>query len=182
MIKIWLSYLLKRKSLFEFGYSVIEMLVVAGVFATIGVIITNSLAFSFKNSKKTSAISNVKSEISYAASTIERVLRNARGIKLPSDPLYPSSPTKLYYVDEKGDVSFFECVSGGTSSYIASGSAGIRLTGNSVVMDCSSVFSYPDGGNVVDIALKGYDKTFGSGEEGASVSVKTRIIIRNYAF
>lgn len=160
------------------GFSIVEMLISVGVFAIVGIVITNSLSSSFKNSRKSSAISNVKSNIDYAISTIERLLRNAQSIDVVS-----STATKLVYIDEFGNNTNFECISG-APNYIASGSASVKLTSNQVIVDCVSVFSYPSPPpgvpQVVEISLKGTDKDIGAGVEGSSVTTKTRILLRNY--
>jgi type II secretory pathway pseudopilin PulG len=160
------------------GFSIIEMLIAVGVFAIIGVVVANSLASSFKNSKKSIAVSNVKGNIDYAMSTMERLLRNAQTI----DPA--STATKLIYTDEKGKTTYFECVSSGTPPYIASGSATVKLTSDQVKIECSNIFSYPavvpGVPQVVEITLKGTDKNSGSSAEGSSVTSRSRILLRNY--
>lgn len=160
------------------GYSIIEMLVAIGVFAIVGIVVTNSLASSFKNSSKSNSISNVKSNIDYAISTMERLLRNAQSIDNSS-----STSTRLNYEDEYGNNTYFQCVSG-SPNYIASGSASVKLTSDQVIVDCSSVFTYPVSQpgvpQIVEITLKGTDKNMGTSVEGASVTSKTRILLRNY--
>lgn len=167
-----------------FGYSIIEMLIAVGVFAIVGIVITNSLASSFKNSQKTNSISNVKSNVDYAMSTMERLLRNAVSIDTTN-----STPTRLVYEDEYGNSDmFFNCDSSG--GFIASGSAtlgtNIRLSSTNTVIDCTGVvFTYPPSSpgvpQIVEMTLTGSDSTTGTGVEGASVTSKSRVILRNYS-
>ena len=166
------------------GYSLIEMLVAIGVFAVIGIVVTSSLASSFKNSKKATAISNVKSNVDYAMSTMERLLRNAVHVDTVN-----STPKMLVYEDEYGNSDmFFNCDS--ANSYIASGSAtlgtNIQLTSDETLIDCSgTIFTYPASApgvpQIVEITLKGTDKNVGVTAEGSSVTSKTRVLLRNYS-
>jgi len=168
------------------GYSILELLVAVGVFAVVGIVAVNSLASSFTSSKKSDALSDVKSDVDYALSTMERLLRNAQSIEPP--PI--SSATRVVYVDEYGNTGmYFDCDAGG--GYIASGSAilgTVRLTSTGTIIDCSgapAVFSYPallpGVPSIVEINIKGTDKNFGTSVEGASVTANTRILLRNYS-
>jgi prepilin-type N-terminal cleavage/methylation domain-containing protein len=164
------------------GYSIIEMLIAIGVFAIVGVVVTSSLASSFKNSKKSNAISNVKTNVDYAMSTMERLLRNAQYINKTTDTP-PSTATKIYYRDQFNRLTYFECITG-SPNYIASGSATVKLTSDQVIIDCASIFTYPvpDPGvpQIVEITLKGTDRSAGTTTEGATVTSKTRILLRYY--
>jgi len=168
------------------GYSILEMLVAVGILAIVGIVVTSSLASSFKNSKKSNAISNVKSDVDYAMSTMERLLRNADSIQSPPPG---GSANSLVYTDEHGNTGMtFQCVTPG--DYIASGSAVlgfVRLTSSSTVVDCSGSPLFTQGAivagvpQVIEINLTGVDKTAGTSVEGASVTSKTRVLLRNYA-
>ncbi|HLE48585.1 MAG TPA: type II secretion system protein [Patescibacteria group bacterium] len=59
------------------GYSVIEVLVVIGVFAILSVIAAQSIIITLRSQKKNDSLINVKGEIDFAANIIERNLQTA---------------------------------------------------------------------------------------------------------
>jgi hypothetical protein len=109
----------------------------------------------------------------FAVSTMERLLRNAQDITL-------CTSTHLVYIDEFKNSTDFTC----TGGYIASGSA--RLTSTNVNVNCSSagavfICAAPAPGvpKTVEISVTASDAST-SGTEGASVTSKTRVLLRNY--
>ena len=165
----------------ESGFSIIEMLIALTLFAVVFVVATQSLATSLKNSRKSDSLSKARENVDYAMSTMERLLRNAQSIDLPS-----CTNSQLVYVDEYGNSTNLSCLpAGSTTGYIASGSAAVRLTSNSVVVDCSGVtFSCPPPApgvpESVFITVKVREANLGSSVEGAEVTQKTKIQLRNY--
>lgn len=163
-----------------FGFSLIEMLVTIFVFSILGIVTTQILALSLRGSKKSESIGEVRSNIEYAVSTMERLLRNAKSVSC-------ASITRLNYVDEHGNAGRFDCVA--TDGAIASGSASpVRLTSTRVEVLCSgyTVFSCPaPAANVppsVIIEVRGQDANLGTGVEGSTVSVRTSVMLRTYEF
>ena len=156
------------------GFSLIEVLVAIGVFSIVALVTTQSLASSLRNSRKSDAISRSRQNVDYAISTMERLLRNAQDISCSGDN------RTLNYVDEFGNNSSFRCA----GDHIASGSA--RLTSNSVLIDCSArpVFTCSVAGptvpEAVEIILTAEDALMGNTEEGATVTSKTKVLLRNY--
>lgn len=164
------------------GFSLIEMLVVVFVFSVLGVVSTQILALSLRSAKKSESIIEVKSNLEYTLSNMERLLRNAKNIE-------PSTTTKLNYKDSEDRLAWFECVTSGTDTYIASGSSllgTVRVTANDVIVNCVDVFEpiyYDEGSGMQDmvtIELTGVDAELGAGVEGASVTVSTQVKLRSY--
>lgn len=162
------------------GFSLIEMLVVIFVFSVLGVVSTQILALSLRGTKKSESISEVRANLEYAASNMERLLRNATSIE------DCSTGTKLEYKDENGVPAYFECKTLGSDICIASGSASlgeVKITSSKVKMACSGAFSCDiptDTPHVAYITLRGEDAELGVGIEGSSVTVRTQIQLRNY--
>ncbi|KKQ73426.1 MAG: hypothetical protein US95_C0056G0009 [Candidatus Woesebacteria bacterium GW2011_GWB1_38_5] len=69
------------------GYSVVEILVVVGIFAVMAVIATQSVSLSLKSSKKSDSTMLVRNELDYTAGSIERNFQFASAIIVPQ--LYP---------------------------------------------------------------------------------------------
>ena len=167
------------------GFSLMEMLVVVFVFSILGVVSTQILALSLRGSQKSESVGEVRSNVEYAVSTMERLLRNAQSINV-SDSCNLSYSNRLYYTDENGVEGSFECITSSTGGYIASGSALLRITSNRVRILCSgySIFSCPlpagDAPQSVLIELCGEDANLGTGVEGASVTVRTQLQLRTY--
>ena len=168
------------------GFSLMEMLVVVFVFSILGVVSTQILALSLRGSQKSESVGEVRANVEYAVSTMERLLRNAKSINVSTNSCSPPNSHILYYTDENGVEGSFECLTSGAEGYIASGSALLRITSNRVRILCSgySVFSCPPpAGNApqsVLIELRGVDANLGTGVEGASVTVRTQLQLRTY--
>lgn len=166
------------------GFSLIEMLVTVFVFALVAIVATQSLTNSLRSSTKTKATQDVRENLDFSLSTIERLLRNAKSLDCTS-----STASKLIYKDEYGNAANFELKVSSTDTtdvYIASQSGSIsqRLTSYDVMIDSSQpIFtditcpiSYP---HSVDISLKAKARG-ASGSEGAEYQVSTKILLRNY--
>ena len=166
----------KRKNLVK-GFSLIEMLVVMLVFTILGVIITQSLSSTLRGSKKSEAISEVKSNIDYAMSVMERGLRNAKAITCTG------LTDTLTYTDQFGNTVEYSCEVVGTDSYIASNSA--RLTSQNVMITNPSceifecISGTPGQPDSVELDISASHKNF-VGSEGSRVTSQTKILLRNY--
>ncbi len=165
---------MRRKS----GFSLIEVLVVMFVFSILAVVITQSLAATLRNSKKSESSERGRENVQYAISIMERLLRNAQSLDCAS-----SDGSKLVYKNERSADTYFACVTAGTDTFIASNSSSIRLTSNTVqITNCNSMFVCNTGVNVpdsVDITISAAD-TNAPGIEGGQISVSTKILLRNY--
>jgi prepilin-type N-terminal cleavage/methylation domain-containing protein len=164
------------------GFSLIEMLIVLFVFSILIVVVTQTLTLSLRGSRKSESVGNTRSNVQYAINTMDRLLRNARSLTCSA-----STNSKLNYVDEYGNASYFECVPAGGKSYIASNSATQRLTSDTVIVSnctdtakpvftCNNGLGIPDS---ADIMINGIDANV-SGVDGSSVSISTKILLRNY--
>ncbi len=164
------------------GFSLVEILVVMAVFAVLAVLATQSLALTFRGAKKSESTINVRENLSYAMSIIERHLYSAKNMVVAD-----CTVLSIEYEDEfeTNPNPTFNCVdidgAGGDIGYIASGSG--RLTSNEIdVTSCS--FSCAEGipGQVppsVVLSLTAED-VGSSGIEGAQVSISTKMLLRSY--
>lgn len=168
----------KRKNI-KAGFSIIELLVVVAIFSTLAVLATQSVVLTLRGSKKSESLIEVRENVNYAMSIMERLIRNAKEDALSCSDLV------LNYTDQYGNPADFTC-EGGSNGWIASSSA--RLTSEDIVVDCSS-----GGGNVVfdcpvplgnappsvEITITAEDaNSFAA--EGAQVTTSTKILLRSY--
>ncbi len=177
------SKIQNTKSKIFSGFSLIEMLVVIFVFSILGIVATQIIAMSLRGSQKSESIGEVRANVEYTVSTMERLLRNATEINVTG---CNTSTIRLDYKDEYKKDCHFECVTSGFDRYIASGSAGVtavRLTSNKVRIQCSNIFSCNQPLDVpptVSITLVGEDAELGTGVGGSRVTVKTQLQLRTY--
>lgn len=150
------------------GYSLVEMLVVMGIFSVLAVMITQVLAASLKSAKRVEVTTKIRTNLDFALASMERNLRNAKTVSCPS-------ATQVNFTGADGGESYF--VYSGQS--IASGSA--NLTGNTVKVTtcsftCTTSASSPP---MVEISLTAQDPLV-TGLEGAQVTINSRILLRSY--
>ena len=157
------------------------MLVAISLFVIIATVSAQSLGSGLRSSKKTESIGVVKENVDYAMSTMERILRNAREF----DCTAAQPRNRLDYIDEFGRDVYFSCLPSGTSNFIASNSATVRLTSPNLtrVTNCALVFNCTDGiGGLPDSVIININATHVSATaaEGATVTSTTRVVLRNY--
>jgi len=159
------------------GISLIEILVVVAMFATIGVLVTRTIILSLQGTQKSASTFHARENLDYAMSVIERQIRNADSIDTSSIPCDGSSHTEIDYKDQNGLPGSFSCPPG--DGTIASGSA--VLTSSTVqVTNCSFTCSTSSSGNQsvsIDLTIQDASAT---GIEGAQVSASTQIDLMNY--
>jgi prepilin-type N-terminal cleavage/methylation domain-containing protein len=167
------------------GYSLVEILVVVLVFSILSIITTQSLLNSLRTAKKSQNVNVVKENLEVAASTIERLIRNADDIKCEDVSRNPSSK-EIFYKDQYGKRTNIRCISIGGIGAIASGSANVNLTSSRVDVNdnCSEVVfeCIPPAVGVppsVVVTLTGKEITT-SGSTGAEAEVETKILLRSY--
>lgn len=161
------------------GISLIEILIVIGVFAVLGILSTSAVLLSLQGSKKGDVQIKVRENLDYAVSIIERQLRNAGSI-----PLCPNPDPKIISYSDSNDVpASFSCVINATEGYVASGSAGLRLTSEEIKVTVCS-FTCTTGSRStppkVAINIQAVDAGTGGSKEGAAVSISTEINLRTY--
>src|SRR3990167_11388670 len=102
----------------EKGFTLIEILVVITIFSVLTILVTQTIIFSLRSTKKSESLNQARQNLDYAAQIVERHIRNADRIETCSG----SPVTSISYYDAYGIASSFSCV----SDYVASGS--YRLT------------------------------------------------------
>ncbi len=158
------------------GISLIEIIIVIGVFAVLGILSTSAVLLSLQGSRKGDAQVKVRENLDYAVSVIERNLRNAESSLCPST-------LKVTYVDSNDVPGSFSCLSVGSAGYVASGSANLRLTSEEInIISCSFTCTAGSGSTLPEVAIniKAVDAGTGGSKEGAAVSISTEINLRTY--
>ena len=156
------------------GFTLIEILVVVIIFATVGLLSTRAILLSVQGSKKGSSSVTVRENLNYSFSVIERLVRNANKIISCI-----SSPPTITYLDEKDVSTTFTCVTSGSDKYIASGSA--RLTSSEVVItSCDIVCDLTSVPPSVTIDVTAKDVSTLSTKESAQISISSKILLRTY--
>lgn len=171
-----------NKSNFK-GFSLIETLVVLGLFAVVGVVTTASLFTVLRSARKTDAIGRVKSNLDYAVSIMERQIRNANSISTSGGCFAPiPTPNEIDFTDSDNNPNKFSC-QGLPTGFVASGSANIRVTSAQVnITNCSITCFAGASGSVppyVNFTLTGVDAGT-SGVEGATATVSNKVYLRTY--
>lgn len=160
------------------GMSLIEILVVIGIFAILGVLTTRAVVVSLSSGKKTETLIKVRENVDYSFSVIERQLRNADSITDCTN----SNTLAINYLNQEGIASSFSCANLGAGSvgYVASGSA--QLTSNTVdVVSCSFTCQVSSNGSPrsVKITIQAQDST-ATGASNSVVTASTSVSLRNY--
>lgn len=155
----------------------IEILIVIGVFAVLGILSTRVILLSLQGSKKGDAQVKVRENLDYAVSVIERQLRNAGSVS----PCPNTDPLIVNYNDSNDISSSFSCLNMTSAGYVASGSA--RLTSEEVnVTACSFICTVGTQSTPPKVAIdiQAVDAGTGGSKEGSIVSISTEINLRTY--
>lgn len=108
------------------GFSIIEILVVVGIFAMIAVISTQAVVSSLTSARKSEAAIQVKENLDYTVSVMERKLRNAREITTCNESL-------IEYIDSEGNDAEFRCINvGGSNGRVENEDA--RITSSEIII------------------------------------------------
>jgi prepilin-type N-terminal cleavage/methylation domain-containing protein len=164
------------------GFSLVEMIIVIGVFSILAFVITQALVLTLRGAQKGRSIGAVRENVEYSLSIIERQLRNARSLNCSG------STNTLLYTDENGRLAQFSCITA-TPSYIASGSAEVtptpaprRLTNTSIAVNCGTPIFTCDTTvqpHSVRISVTASDAA-GAGAQGETETFSTELSLRNY--
>lgn len=169
-----------KNSKLQNGFSLIEILIVVGLFAVISVITTQVLTTSIRGSKKSESIESVRSEIDFATQQITRQLRNASSI---AGGCTGVTQTAISFYDQNSIPNTFSCLDLGTENgHIASSSANIRITSTDITITACEITCYAGQANTTDNVLLKFsakDK-LKTGIESSQVDVETRVYLRNY--
>jgi prepilin-type N-terminal cleavage/methylation domain-containing protein len=171
------------KKQLSFGYSLIEIMIVIGIFAVFSIIATESIILTLRSSKKSESTVNVKEELDYASTIIERSLQSAKTITTPSLPCSDSNLSEIQFKSRYNDIiGKFTCVNiGGTDPYIASSSGATdiyRMTSGKIdIRACSFSCLTESDKTTVEFNVTGSARGI-TGVEGSSYSTSRRIFLQ----
>lgn len=155
--------------------SLIEILVVVSIFGILGMVTARSISSTLKSARKSDIQINVRENLNYAISVVERQIRGAREIINCQ-----SVDQNINYVANEGAITSFSCLISSDDGYLSSGSA--RLTSENIVLtQCNFSCNQIDQNNppIITLFLTAEDK-LNKGSEASMVSVQTEITLRNY--
>jgi len=168
------------------GYSVIEILVVVGVFAVLAILATQSISLSLKSTKKGDSVVNVKQELDNASENVTRLLQTANEIYCPE----PSATPSVGFRDHGGNRGDIACLD--TDPYHFVGSADTRIassSGESIrynnrltspvveITSCSFTCVTQNSQKYIDFSVSAFAKGISSAE-GASVTTSRNILVK----
>ncbi len=158
------------------GMSLVEILIVVGIFAVLGILTTRAVMLTIGGGKKSETLIKVRENLNFSLAVIERQLRNAGSVTDCTN----SNTLRIDYLDQNGVAASFSCVNvgaGGSPGYVASGSA--KLTADAIdVTECSFTCqnSVPRAVKVVLTAKENGTAAVANSE----VSATTEVFLRNY--
>ena len=169
------------------GFTLVEMLAVIVVFASIGTIVLSTIYISLRSSKKSDSITTIRQNGSFALSQMVKGIRYAKALDnpYPCTPLPTPSPTPTYTtitVTNLDDTeTTFACASGDSSAVTQNGQELVDTSTVSVqscTFTCSqdSVDTPPS----IDISFTLVPKN-GSGlsEVSSAIPFETSVTLRN---
>ncbi len=157
------------------GYTLIEILVVLGIFALLATLSTQAVFLTIRSSRKSEAAIKVRENLNYSIMVMEREIRNAKTVIGCT-----ADSRRVNYTNLSNVTSYFACETSSGNTTVASGSSSMRLTGTEVnLTSCSFTCSNDGSGNLqsVSINLVGSHTTIG-GTEGVSIPMTTQVFIR----
>ncbi len=174
------------------GYSIIELLVVIGVFAVLAVIASQSVNLSLRSSKKSNSIVLVKQELDNSAGNIERLLQTANTVFIGKDCTtdHTATPSVGFRnsLGRRGDIA---CIDSYPNNFIGSSDPRIasssgetvnyiqRLTSNKIqITSCQFICYNQNSQTYVDFSIRANAKGV-TGVEGAVVESSRKILIRS---
>lgn len=169
----------KRKAQ-NFGFTLVEMLVVVGVVAVVGMMAVNLFFATLKGSTKTAVLNEVKQNGDYALSVMEKMVRNAKSLS----PLTGQTGT-ITIINPDGGTTRFSCLLDGSVRKIASNSAALtsqNVTLASCPADLFTVTTVAGKPSVVTIKFTLIQATVSPSrpEERASMDFQTTVSLRTY--
>ena len=131
----------------------IEILIAVGILATVAILLTQVLFATTHANKKTELVSAVKESGNFSLDIIGRIVRAASSIETVCDAGETSTPSAIVRnadtyqtilrCQSDGNVARIASVSGGTVSYLSSGTLTLSATGGKTCSDSSLSFSCP---------------------------------------
>lgn len=171
------NYKLQTKNLAS-GFSLIEMLVVMFLFAILAFIVTQSTLQSFRGTRKVDASSKVRDNLDFAASLVERNIRNA---KLIMSTCNGASSGTISYTTQTGTTGSYTC-SGGANQYLSDGATGARITSTDIVLTTCSFTCTTNGvynPPIIDFVFAGKAANAATTDESFA-TISRRVILRVY--
>jgi prepilin-type N-terminal cleavage/methylation domain-containing protein len=154
------------------GFSLIEILVVIGLFALIGIVTTQAVLTSLKGSRIVDSEANIRQNVNYAMNVIERNLRNAKSITTPC----PNNGA-INYQDQDEMAQSISLVTSGNEGYIAINGTN-RLTSPQVRVTAFTVTCSPVANpSQIDMVLTAVDPNATS-DEAATVTTSNKVVLR----
>lgn len=159
------------------GISLIEIMIVVVVFTILGVLTTNAVFLTLRGTQRSQSIQKVREKMNYIVSIIQRQLRGAQKVTdCPTvDPF-----TRIDFINEDGDLSWFSCEQIGEEGYVASGSA--RLNSEDIsITSCSFICEEGNSGSpaVISVSVTAEDAEE-SGIIKGKATFDSKIILRNF--
>lgn len=163
----------------ENGFTLIEMLVVLGVFSILSLMVVTIITFSMRGSRKSEVTSDLRSRLSETLEIMSRQLRNAQEIT-------STCSSGVEYKDQDGNQAFFSCNL--TDNQIASGSGTIAnqidtyylIESGVDLIDCSITCPEPEVGIPVELTINIKAKDSESQwPESALIDLETKVVLRN---
>ena len=155
-------------SIFNSGFTIVELLVTISLFVVIGLFVTQTLASIFSNMEKTEVTARVRHEAEFVLNVMERHLREARS------PI--CSASAVNYEDPTGFAASFSCT-GTNPTKVASGSADLT-SGNVTVSSCSFTCNTSPTRVSVSFTLSQYPSS-SDPRQTATTDVSTQVTLRN---
>jgi prepilin-type N-terminal cleavage/methylation domain-containing protein len=173
----------KKKLLKSNGFTLIEVLVVAGLLVVVAVVISNMFFTTFRSSTKTKALTTVKQNGDYTLAVMERLIRGSQEVTSSCPEVPPAAPIVTNNITIKmlnGDEIVFSCDL--ENKLIASN--GANLTSDQVKLDncsfeCRSQGEFYPQVVTIDFTLSQANEAVRE-EERAKVDFETTVVTRNY--
>lgn len=169
---------MKRKRTLTSGFSLVEMLIVMFLFALLAFIVTQSTLQSFRGTRKVDASSKVRDNLDFAASLVERNIRNAKSITSVCDG---ASHASIAFVTQTGVAGRYVC-SGGSNQYVTDAATGSRITSSDVSLSSCSFTCTSNGAYnppIIDYVFAG-TAVGADGTDASFATISRRVVLRVY--
>ncbi|GEM_PF-6188710 len=156
------------------SFTLIELVVVIGLFALLATMTTAMLAATLQGAKKAAAVGLVKNEGSYVINLMTQMLKFSPNITVCG------ANSVTFVPGAGGGSATMSCVTAGTDKYIASGSA--RLTSDKVAWTACAIACVPNDpltAKRIDVSFDLQRANAAFAAEKATAHFETQITLRN---
>jgi prepilin-type N-terminal cleavage/methylation domain-containing protein len=159
------------------GYTLIEMLVVIVIFATVALVASETLILTLRGTRKANAVSKVRQDVDYALGSMERQLR---GAKLITSACTGAASSQISFTDQNGNNVTFSCINVNNSNLPASiaSSSGTLTSSNITISACSFTCTPGNGSSPTQVTMNINAKDLAG--QNAPVSATTQVTLRSY--